>query len=456
MGGGGQVYHLSDFRYTSLTMADLIQPRVLKGFRDILPEAEIVRAGLQEKITGVYRSYGFVPIDTPALEYSEVLLRKSGGETEKQVFRFLDNGGRDVALRFDLTVPLARFTAEHEGELYFPLKRYHIAKVWRGEKPQAGRYREFVQCDIDTVGSDSAASDFEILSVMRAALAEVGAGGFTIRVSHRGVFNRFLTRLGEAGRSEDILRSVDKLAKVGADEVRRELSMLTGSDGKAADIMRYVAGAGTFDDTLSLMEEMAGGEAEDTRRLREIREMMTAAGIGETYRLDPSITRGLDYYTGMVYETFLDELPSIGSVCSGGRYDDLAGLYTKTRLPGVGGSIGLDRLIAALEQLGRIEPKGSYIDAEIFCMDKGLAVLYQKVAARLRDKGVSVEVFPEARKMAQQYAVTEAKKVGWGILIGTNEAERNAVTLKNLRTREQFAEIPVDEAAGIILAAKGR
>ena len=185
--------------------------------------------------------------------------------------------------------------------------------------------------------------------------------------------------------------------------------------------------------------------------MKEIYEMMKAAGIETTYVLDPSITRGLDYYTGVVYETFLNELPSIGSVCSGGRYDNIAGLYTKTKLPGVGASIGLDRLIAGLEQLGKIEARGSYLDAEIFCMDKNLVVLYQKVAAQLREKGVKVEVFPEAKKMNQQYAVTDAKKIKWGILIGSNEAEKNAVTLKNLQTREQFPEISVEEAAKKIL-----
>ena len=207
-------------------MANIIEPRVLKGFRDILPAGEIERAGLMEKITKVYRSYGFVPIDTPVLEYSEILLRKSNGETEKQVFRFEDNGKRDVAMRFDLTVPFARFTAEHESELYFPFKRYHLAKVWRGEKPQAGRYREFVQCDIDTVGSDSAAADFEILSIMRAALAEIGVSDVTIHVNHRGIFNRFLAKIGAADKSEDILRSVDKLAKAGEEEVKKDDSLI--------------------------------------------------------------------------------------------------------------------------------------------------------------------------------------------------------------------------------------
>lgn len=431
-------------------MAEIIQPRVLKGFRDILPAAEIQRADLQEKITKVYRSYGFVPIDTPVLEYSEILLRKSNGETEKQVFRFEDNGKRDVAMRFDLTVPFARFTAEHESELYFPFKRYHIAKVWRGEKPQAGRYREFVQCDIDTVGSDSAAADFEILSIMKAALNEIGVTNVTIHVNHRGIFNRFLSKIGVSEKSEDILRSVDKLAKVGEEEVKKELIEFTGSEEKAGEILKYIAGGKDFDDTLRILEEMAGGESDDTKRMKDIREMMKAAGIEATYVLDPSITRGLDYYTGIVYETFLNDLPSIGSVCSGGRYDNLAGLYTKTKLPGVGASIGLDRLIAGLEQLGMANTKGSYLDAEIFCMDKNLSIHYQGVAAKLRENGIAVEVFPEAKKMNQQYAVTDAKKIKWGILIGTNEVEKNAVTLKNLSTRETFENISIEEASSKI------
>lgn len=437
-------------------MANIIEPRVLKGFRDILPAGEIERAGLMEKITKVYRSYGFVPIDTPVLEYSEILLRKSNGETEKQVFRFEDNGKRDVAMRFDLTVPFARFTAEHESELYFPFKRYHLAKVWRGEKPQAGRYREFVQCDIDTVGSDSAAADFEILSIMRAALAEIGVSDVTIHVNHRGIFNRFLAKIGAADKSEEILRSVDKLAKAGEEEVKKELVEYTGSDEKASEILKYISGAGDFDSTLDMLEKMAGGPDSDTQRMRDIRGMMKAAGIEATYVLDPSITRGLDYYTGVVYETFLNQLPSIGSVCSGGRYDNLAGLYTKTKLPGVGASIGLDRLIAGLEQLGKTSRKGSYLDAEIYCMDGNLSVHYQGVAAALRTKGINVEVFPEPKKMGQQYAVTEAKSVPWGLLIGSNEAEKNLVTLKNLATREQFNMITVEEAAEKILASKNQ
>ncbi len=431
-------------------METLIQPKVLKGFRDFLPSAEILRTELTEKITQVYRSFGFVPIDTPVLEYTEILLRKSNGETEKQVFRFTDNGGRDVAMRFDLTVPFARFTAEHKNDLYFPFKRYHIAKVWRGEKPQAGRYREFMQCDVDTVGSDSAAADFEILSVMKTALNAIGVNGITIHVNHRGIFNRFLACIGTAEKSEDILRSVDKLAKVGKDAVFAELQELTGSEDKAQKILTYIAGADSFESTLDLLESMAGGPGDDTARMREIRAMMKAAGIESTYVLDPSITRGLDYYTGIVYETFLNDLPSIGSVCSGGRYDNLAGLYMKEKVPGVGMSIGLDRLIAGLEELGKTEKKGSYLDVEIFCLDKNHAAHYQKVAAQLRAQQVAAEVFPDPKKLGQQYAVTEAKCVPWGIMIKEENLKDGTVTLKNLRTREQFENITVDKAVQLI------
>src|SRR5574344_1013071 len=262
--------------YYYIVMETLIQPKVLKGFRDFLPNQEILRSDLIEKLTHTYRSYGFVPIDTPVLEYTEILLRKSNGETEKQVFRFEDNGGRDVAMRFDLTVPFARFTAEHKDELYFPFKRYHLAKVWRGEKPQAGRYREFVQCDFDTVGSDSAASDFEILSVMKAALAAICVTNITIHVNHRGIFNRFLSKLGVSDKSEDIHRVVDKLAKVGKAEVSKELEELTTSKVIAEQILEYIAGASDFDSTLALIEKMAGGKSEDTERMRSIRSMMQA------------------------------------------------------------------------------------------------------------------------------------------------------------------------------------
>ena len=367
------------------------------------------------------------------------------------MFRFEDNGGRDVAMRFDLTVPFARFTAEHREELYFPFKRYHIAKVWRGEKPQAGRYREFVQCDFDTVGSDSASADFEILSLMKAALSSIGVDDITIHVNHRGIFNRFLTKTGCSDKSEDILRIVDKIAKVGEQEVKDELTEVTGSTSSAEQILDYIKPCDTFAQTLDKIEKLAGGPAEDSKRMRDIYAMMVAAEIDKAYVLDPSITRGLDYYTGVVYETFLNKLPSIGSVCSGGRYDNLAGLYMKDKVPGVGSSIGLDRLIAGLSQLGLATQKGSYLDAEIYNTSADLSIYYQKVAGLLRKAGVAVEVFPDSVKMSKQYAVTDKKNIPWGILISAEEAQNGTLTLKNLSTREQFQGITAEEAAQKIL-----
>ncbi|MBE6349422.1 MAG: histidine--tRNA ligase [Spirochaetaceae bacterium] len=423
-------------------MEMLIQPKILKGFRDFLPEAEIKRALLIEKLTNAFRSYGFVPIDTPVLEYSEILLRKSNGETEKQVFRFQDNGKRDVALRFDLTVPFARFVAEHKDELYLPFKRYHIAKVWRGEKPQAGRYREFVQCDFDMVGSDSANADFEILSLMKAALSAIGVDNITIKMNHRGIFNAFLAKLELADKSEDILRIVDKLAKIGKDEVIKQLQEVTGTQEKAQLILSFIEGKGSFEETLSFIADLAGeGATSSVQRMKDIYAMMKAAGIEDSFVLDPSITRGLDYYTGVVYETFLNDLPSIGSVCSGGRYDNLAGLYMKEKISGVGSSIGLDRLIAGLEQLGITSDKKSFLQAEIFCLDDSLANHYQKIAAILRFHGISCEVFPDAKKIGQQYTYAEKKGIPFGILISKEQAEKGTVTLKNLATRETFEDI---------------
>lgn len=432
-------------------MENLIQPRILKGFRDFLPEAEITRATLIEKLTAVFRSFGYVPIDTPVMEYSEILLRKSNGETEKQVFRFEDNGGRDVALRFDLTVPFARFTAEHKDELYFPFKRYHIAKVWRGEKPQAGRYREFIQCDFDCVGSDSASSDFEILSLMKSALQAIGVEDITIRMSHRGIFNQFLEIRHLTDKSEDILRIVDKLAKVGKEEVTSQLETVTGSKTLAEEILEYITPADSFENTLAHMEAMAGGESDHTRRMRDIYAMMEATGIASSFVLDPSITRGLDYYTGIVYETFLNQLPGIGSVCSGGRYDNLAGLYMKEKVPGVGSSIGLDRLIAGLQQLNKLESRKSFIDAEIFCLDKAMMTEYQKLAQGFRQRGVCCEVFPDQKKILAQYTVAEKKGIPFGITLKSEGLSKGLVTVKALATREVFEDISLDEAVDILL-----
>ncbi|MDR2111195.1 MAG: histidine--tRNA ligase [Spirochaetaceae bacterium] len=428
-------------------MATIIEPKILKGFRDFLPAAEIARRDLIERIEASFRSYGFVPIDTPALEYAEILLGKGGGETEKQIYRFTDHGGRDVALRFDLTVPFARFLAEHRGELSLPFKRYHIAKVWRGENTQRGRYREFTQCDFDIIGSDTPAADFEILLIIRNTLMAIGAGEVRIRLNHRGLFNRFLSVRGIAEKSPEILRTVDKLGKIGAEAVLNQLTELLGGD-RAREVLGFIESRGTYEETLRAMVEAAGGDSPEAERLRLLRRFMIDTGTAGSFILDPSITRGLDYYTGVVCETFLQELPGIGSVCSGGRYDDLAGLYSREKLTGVGASIGLDRLIAALETLGKLRGGTSYTRLVIACVREEAGGAYQALAARFREAGTACEVFPGARKLTQQFIQAEKKGARWVIIPG--EPPQGNFTLRELAERKDRENLSFEEALGII------
>ncbi len=424
-------------------MADFIEPRILKGFRDFLPSAEIARRDLVEKIEASFRSFGFVPIDTPVLEYAEILLGKGGGETEKQVYRFNDHGSRDVALRFDLTVPFARFLAEHRHELNLPFKRYHIAKVWRGENTQRGRYREFTQCDFDIVGSDSPGADFEILLMMRNTLMAIGVGDVTIRVNHRGLFNLFLKHIDALDKSVEILRTVDKLAKIGLDETRKLLTEIL-DPGRAEKVLDFIKPRENFEKTLESMTLAAGGDNPFTERMRMIRRFMDETGTSSSFVIDPSITRGLDYYTGIVYETFLNALPDIGSVCSGGRYDDLAGLYSKEKLTGVGSSIGLDRLIAALETLGQIKGKNSYADLIIACIDETRSGSYQALAAKFRKAGIPCEVFLEEKKLTQQFVLAEKKGASYIILPG-QDPQKDPLSLRVIASRENRENLTVGD-----------
>lgn len=389
-------------------MAELIAPLVLKGFRDSLPSQEIPKKELIARLETVFESFGFVPIDTPVLEYTEVLLGKGGGETDKQVYRFTDHGDRDVSMRFDLTVPFARFMAAHASELALPFKRYHIAKVWRGENTQRGRYREFVQCDFDIVGADTAAADFEILLMMTRAMDILVDGKATIRLSHRGIFNEFLGSLGAADQSVPVLRAVDKLGKIGADEVKRLLLESVNAPG-ADKILAFIGAQGDFLTVLDQLEALSGGPSDGSRRLRELHSLAVDLGLEHRFILDPSITRGLDYYTGIVYETFLDSLPTLGSVMSGGRYNNLAALYTKQDLPGVGASVGLDRLLAGLEELGLV--LGTAGKSDVLVLATPGSAGSQKLANRLRSLGLNAEVSLVDRKVAQQYKYAELKAI---------------------------------------------
>lgn len=427
-------------------MNELIEPKVLKGFRDLLPQKEIVRKEVIARLEKVFTSFGFVPIDTPVLEYAEILLGKGGGETDKQVYRFFDHGNRDVALRFDLTVPFARFIATHEHELYFPFKRYHIAKVYRGENTQRGRYREFTQCDFDIVGSDTASSDLEILLVMESSFKALGIEGLTFRFSHRGVFSYFLSRLELSGKTLEILRLVDKLPKIGRDEVKTQLTDLVDS-GRAEKILDFISKEENNRLTLEKLRSLSGGTNPALDRLTEICKLLEEGPFKAEFVLDPSITRGLDYYTGIVYETFLNDLPGIGSVCSGGRYDNLASLYTKTQMPGVGSSIGLDRLLAAMEELGMVEEKPSNTDLLILCLEEELTGHYHSLASGFRERGFSAEVFPEKRKIAGQFSFAEKKGIPFCVICGSPEKAAGKLNLRQLSTRDTFDSLSLEEAA---------
>ena len=411
----------------------MIEPSVLKGFRDSLPEEEIPKKRIIRILEDVFSSYGFVPIDTPVLEYTEVLLGKGGGETDKQIFRFQDNGGRQVAMRFDLTVPFARFLAMHHDRLGVPFKRYHINKVWRGENPQKGRYREFIQCDFDIVGADNAEADYEILSMMHRSFSALGIEGYTFHLSHRALFSSFLAHIGIEDKAIDILRTVDKMRKIGSDEVMAQLCAITSSEEKAGRIMEYItAGEGSgFLETLGKLEALCGGGTESSKRMREIYSMLSELGIEESFVLDPSITRGLDYYTGIVYETFLTDLPSIGSVCSGGRYNNLASLYMKEQLPGVGSSIGLDRLLAALEELGSPLLKSTSSADVLIVPVPGRETEAARIAQSLRAEGIRTAMYliPDA-KMKKIYAYAELNSIPYMLTAG------DEITVKDLRTRE--------------------
>ena len=419
----------------------MIDPVILKGFRDSLPKDEIPKKKIMRKLEDVFSSYGFVPIDTPVLEYTEVLLGKGGGETDKQIFRFSDNGGRDVAMRFDLTVPFARFMAAHHDEVGVPFKRYHISKVWRGENPQKGRYREFIQCDFDIVGADNAISDTEILSMMHKSFQSLGIERYTFHISHRGMFSAYLEKEGLSSSGIEILRTVDKLRKIGEDETKRLLVDITGSEEKADGIISFITAGNnsSFMETLEKLETLSGGRNESSERMREIYQLLSSLGIEKSFVFDPSITRGLDYYTGIVYETFLDELPSIGSVCSGGRYNNLASLYMKEQLPGVGSSIGLDRLLAALEELKSPLLEKTEAAEVLIIPETGKVSDALNEAEKLRSNGISTDVYliPDA-KMKKIYAYAEAKEIPYMLTFKEGKAE-----VKDLTTREIMTE---DEA----------
>ncbi len=433
-----------------------ITPRTLKGFRDYPPEVMIPRERLIDTARGVYRSYGFSPIDTPALEYLDVLAGKGGEETDKQLYKFQDHGRRWVGLRFDLTVPLARFAAQHINTLGVPLKRYHIASVWRGENTQRGRYREFMQCDFDTIGTRSAAADIETALVIHDLFRQIGFAEFTIHINHRTVLSGLLERLELADRATPVLRALDKLAKIGPEKVAEEMVATAGcTSQQAREILRLSDVSGSNDEVLRQIEPLVAGSAAGETgagKLKEVLDGVAAAGVAaERVKLDVSIARGLDYYTGTVFETFLDALPGIGSVCSGGRYDNLAELYTSQQLPGIGASLGLDRLLAAMEELGMVEKVATPAPVFIPYFDKDRLHDYLKLAAALRAAGIGVEVFPDPKKLGQQLKYADRRGFRIALIAGDNEFDAGTCRIKDLQTGDQD-DVPLDEDARSVIA----
>ncbi len=476
----------------------MITPRTLKGFRDHEPARAIPRERAIDRAKTVFRSFGFAPIDTPALEYSEVLLGKidAGAEIQRQLYRFSDQGGRDVALRFDLTVPFARFAAQHVAAgmgLGTPFKRYHVGPVWRGENTQAGRYREFLQCDIDTIGTTSSGADAEVVLVVLQLLTALSVGAFTVRVNDRRILNGVLAALGAAERSGPVLRALDKLAKHGAAAVLAELQngpaaldsaqahalldvvaphsgVTEASLGGSGGGQRFTPGVGPkstdgsfgstddeAEDVLARAEKVGGAEvAVGVAAVRAVLAVAAASGFatrpsgphGPTgpgrVVVDLSIARGLDYYTGTVLETFLDDLPGIGSVMSGGRYDDLAGLYTKTPLPGVGASLGLDRLMDALEQLDKLGSTSTPAPVLFAQFGADDVPQLQVLAGRLRSAGINAEVFPDPKKLSDQLKYAERRGFAVAVLVGANERADGVVKIKDLSARTETT-VPIED-----------
>lgn len=433
---------------------DKIKPQTLRGFRDFLPDQMMAREHLIDVARKVYRSYGFAPIDTPALEYAEVLLGKGGEESDKQVFRFTDQGDRDVAMRFDLTVPLARYSAQHIQELGTPFRRYHIAPVWRGERPARGRYREFMQCDFDTIGSTSNATDIETLLVINDLFEQIGIERFTVRVNNRRVLNGLLKKNDLQQHATGILRCLDKLDKIGRDKVVAEMVEKVGiTAAQAGNVLDMAQLQGTPTKIMESLDGMLSGSETGELGLANLRELfdtVKACGLpAERVSLDVSIARGLDYYTGTIYETFLGDLPGIGSVCSGGRYDNLAEKFTSQQLPGVGASLGLDRMLAALEELGMTQTSSTPAPVLVTMFERTRASDYMLLARTLRQAGIGTEVFPEAKGIGKQMKYANKKGFEVAIIAGADEFEAGTWQIKGLRSGSQ-QQVPHSDIVDVV------
>lgn len=423
-----------------------IKAHTLSGFMELLPAPQTQMERLMEVLRSSYGVYGFTPLDTPIIEASDVLLAKGGGETEKQIYRF-SKGDSDLSLRFDLTVPLAKYVALHYADLAFPFRRFQIGKVYRGERAQRGRFREFYQADIDIIGDGALdiLNEAEIPAIIYDTFTRLGLHRFRIRVNNRKVLNGFFAILGLSEQAGDVLRTIDKLDKIGADKVRELLTDTCGVTGENADeILRFIACPGTSADKLAFLEQYRGrNETFDTGldELRTVVGYLPAFGVPEeNFELDLTIARGLDYYTGTVYETVLLDHPEVGSICSGGRYDDLAGYYTNKSLPGVGISIGLTRLFYILQEQNMISDAVLTAPADVLILpmtdDLSAAVA---LASELRAGGLRVQIYSEKKKFKAKIGYADKLGIPFVIFLGEDEVAQHVCALKNMATGVQEA-----------------
>ena len=423
-----------------------VEPKTLSGFMELLPNEQVLFNQMQDKIRESYEKFGFLPIDTPVIESSEVLLAKAGGETEKQLYNFT-KGDSNLTLRFDLTVPLAKYVAEYYGQITFPFRRYQIGKVYRGERAQRGRFREFYQCDIDIIGDGNLniINDAEIPAIMYETFKNLGLENFTIHINNRKILNGLFEAANVKDKSVDVMRTLDKIDKIGKEIVvaifKDDYKM---NDESINTIVDFIEINGTTDEKLKKLEEFGINNELYNKGVEELKEVVKHIRLfnvpEEAFEIDLSIARGLDYYTGTVYETFLNEYKSIGSICSGGRYNDLAGYYTDKELPGVGMSIGLTRLFFILNDIGLIKAdKKSISDVLVVSMVEDLSTSIE-VANMLRNAGINTEIYFDNKKIKAKFKYADRLNIPYVIVIGEDEINSGLLTIKNMQegTQEQL------------------